>query len=154
MPQQAITSIERRRGAPAHDASLEEIAARLRDFRQARDWQRFHTPRNLAMSIAVECGELLEHFQWVDDEDLAAHLAAREEDVAEELADVAIYLVQLADTIGVSLSEAIEHKIERNDERYPVESSKGTAKKHTELQAARGRNGIIRPANTIDTGSG
>lgn len=121
-----------------HETSLDAIALQLRDFRDVRDWQRFHTPRNLAMSIAVECGELLEHFQWVDDKDLAAHLAEREDDVAEELADVAIYLVQLADTIGVSLSEAIADKIERNDERYPVESSKGSATKHTELRARNG----------------
>ncbi len=81
------------------------------------------------MSIVVECGELLEHFQWRDDDELGAHLAEHEGDVAEELADVAIYLVQLADTIGVSLSAAIASKIDRNDERYPVEQARGKARK-------------------------
>ncbi len=123
--------------ADPEQPSLEAIAARLRAFREVRDWQRFHTPRNLAMSIVVECGELFEHFQWVDDEELAAHLADREDDVAEELADVAIYLVQLADTIGISLTKAIVNKIDRNDERYPVESSRGTATKHAKLKAAK-----------------
>lgn len=139
MPQQATVDLERRRRSATvapHETSLDAIAAKLRDFRDVREWQRFHTPRNLAMSIVVECGELLEHFQWVDDENLAAHLAEREEDVAEELADVAIYLVQLADSLGLSLSEAIAEKIERNDERYPVEISKGSARKHTELRAS------------------
>jgi dCTP diphosphatase len=119
--------------SPAHD-SLSAIARVLRDFREARDWQRFHTPRNLAMSIVIECGELLEHFQWVSDEDVAAHVAAREEDVAEELADVAIYVVQLAETLGISLADAIAAKIERNEERYPVVLARGTAVKHTELR--------------------
>lgn len=140
MPQHATVGVERRASTSADETSLDAIAARLREFRQARDWQRFHTPRNLAMSVAVECGELLEHFQWIDDADLAEHLAAREEEVAEELADVAIYLVQLADTIGVSLSEAIAQKIERNDQRYPLEASRGNAKKHTELRPVKDQN--------------
>ena len=114
---------------PSAAVSLDEIALRLRSFREAREWERFHTPRNLAMSIVVECGELLEHFQWRDDDELEAHLAEHEGDVAEELADVAIYLVQLADTIGVSLSAAIASKIDRNDERYPVEQARGRARK-------------------------
>jgi dCTP diphosphatase len=114
---------------PSPVVSLDEIALRLRSFREAREWERFHTPRNLAMSIVVECGELLEHFQWRDDEELGAHLSEHEADVAEELADVAIYLVQLADTIGISLSTAIAGKIDRNDERYPVEQARGRARK-------------------------
>jgi len=124
--------------SPVVEDSLSTISAKLRAFRDARDWQRFHTPRNLALSIAVECGELLEHFQWVDDEELSAHLAGREDDVAEEIADVAIYVIQLADALGLSLSEVIAAKIERNERRYPAELSRGSAAKHTELSARRG----------------
>jgi dCTP diphosphatase len=117
--------------------SLEAIAAKLRVFRDDRDWQRFHTPRNLAISLAVECGELLEHFQWVGDADLAEHLTERKDQVAEELADVAIYAIQLADSLELSLSEAIATKIECNAGRYPVELASGNAAKHTELHARR-----------------
>lgn len=127
-----------------HDAagdpndSLRTIADRLREFRDERDWHRFHTPRNLAMSIAIECGELLEHFQWKCDEELAAYVAKREDEVAEELADVAIYLVQLAETLDISLGDAIAAKIATNDQRYPSKLARGSALKHTELRSCGG----------------
>jgi NTP pyrophosphatase (non-canonical NTP hydrolase) len=120
------------------DVSLEDLARRLRAFREDRDWDRFHTPRNLAVSIAVESGELLEHFQWVDDEAVSEYVDKRRADIAEEIADVAIYLVQLADTLDLSLSDAISTKIELNDQRYPVELARGNAAKHTELHGPRG----------------
>ncbi len=123
--------------ASSPEDSLSAVAARLRAFRDARDWGRYHTPRNLAMSIAVECGELLEHFQWISEDELPAHLEARQNDVAEELADVAIYVIQLADVLGIPLPVAIAAKIERNEERYPAELSRGSAAKHTELRARR-----------------
>ncbi len=116
--------------------SLAAIVDRLRDFREARDWGRFHSPKNLALSIAVECGELLEHFQWLDDANAAEELSAKSE-VAEELADVAIYVVQLADTLGISLGDAIAAKIDSNERRYPVELARGNATKHDEFRARR-----------------
>lgn len=122
---------------PWPNDSLSAISLRLRAFRDVREWKRFHTPRNLAMSVAVECGELLEHFQWVRDEDVAEHVAEREEEVAEELADVMIYIVQLADALGISLPDAIAAKIGRNEQRYPAALARGTAVKHTELRSSR-----------------
>ena len=117
--------------------SLSAIANRLRTFRDEREWERFHTPRNLAMSIAIECGELLEHFQWVSDDDIAAHVAERQQEVADELADVAIYVIQLADALGISLPDAIAKKIESNERRYPADAARGTATKYTELRSRR-----------------
>ena len=121
----------------ADEDSLAAIAARLRDFREARDWGRFHTPGNLALAIGVECGELLEHFQWLDDENAAEELTAKSDQVGEELADVAIYVIQLADTLGIPLGDAIAAKIDANNSRYPVELARGNATKHDEFHARR-----------------
>src|SRR5688572_17738860 len=93
--------------------SLVEISRRLRQFRADRKWERFHTPRNLAISLAVEAGELLEHFQWSDlqtgpEENLQHH------EVVSELADVVIYAVQLADSLNVSIGHAVQAKIQVN----------------------------------------
>ncbi len=109
--------------------SLAGFAERLRSFRDERDWQRFHTPRNLAVSIAIETGELLEHFQWVDDEAISKLVEEQRDAIGQELADVAIYLIQLADVIGVSLGEEIKSKIDVNATHYPVDKSRGSATK-------------------------
>ena len=108
--------------------------ARLRDFRDRREWAQFHSPRNLAVSVAIEAGELLQHFQWRPDDEVAAYMAARGEEVADELADVMVYLLQLADALGVDLPESVDRKIERNAERYPVAKARGTHARHDELR--------------------
>jgi dCTP diphosphatase len=126
-------SQERRNGEEARADSLAAIAARLRDFRAARNWERFHTPRSLAVSIAVEAGELLEQFQWVGDAELDEHVKLHRDSIREELADVVIYAVQLADVLDVRIAEAVHDKIELNESRYPVEAARGSARKYTEL---------------------
>lgn len=114
--------------------SLTAITARLRDFRDRRDWQQFHTPRNLAVSISIESGELLEQFQWVDDEGLEAHVEQHRETIGEELADVVIYAIQLADVLELSLADVIDSKIDLNESRYPAAVARGSASKYTELR--------------------
>ena len=114
------------------DDTISGITGRLRFFREEREWARFHTPRNLAVSVAIESAELLEHFQWLAED--GSEDGPPVDEVAHELADVAIYVFQLADRLGVSLPEAIESKIERNTERYPVEKARGSSKKYTELR--------------------
>jgi NTP pyrophosphatase (non-canonical NTP hydrolase) len=113
--------------------SLAYISERLSHFRQARLWERFHTPKNLAISVSIEAGELLEHFQWRSDDEVEAHLRDHETAVASELADVAIYVVQLADALGVSLADAIGTKLDENAERYPIALARGNHLKHSEL---------------------
>lgn len=113
--------------------SITEIAADLRRFREERNWQRFHTPRNLAVSIAIESGELLEHFQWVREGSAEIEIAERLGAISEELADVVIYAVQLADVLDVSLGEAIESKIALNASRYPATTARGRSTKYTDL---------------------
>ena len=101
-------------------SDLDALAARLRDFATARDWEQFHTPKNLAMALAGEAGELLEVFQWLTPEQSAAVLdGERAGDVEDELADVLIYLVRLADVLGVDLLAAADAKVDRNEQRFP-----------------------------------
>lgn len=100
--------------------SLATLAQRLQQFAQARDWQRFHSPKNLASALAVEAGELLEHFQWLTEEQSRQLEAERKAEVAEEMADVLLYLVQLATVMDVNLLEAAQRKIERNEQRFPA----------------------------------
>ena len=118
--------------APAA-VDLEELAARLRAFAEERDWEQFHAPKNLAMALAVEAAELMEHFQWLTGEASAALPPEKLRAVGEELADVFIYTVRLADRLGVELGPAVEAKILANAAKYPVEKSRGNKRKYTEL---------------------
>jgi len=114
--------------------NLDDLAARLRAFASERDWEQFHAPKNLAMALAVEAAELMEHFQWLTEQQSAELPPATKEQVAAELADVFIYTVRLADRLGVELEPAVEAKIRVNAARYPVEKSRGRAKKYSELE--------------------
>ena len=113
--------------------SLASLAARLRSFREQREWEQFHTPLNLAISISIESGELLEQFQWIDDKSAESQIEQRQEPIAEELADVVIYAIQLADVLGISLADAIDSKIDLNESRYPLAAARGSSRKYTEL---------------------
>lgn len=105
----------------------DETIERIIQFTKDRDWDQFHSPANLAKSISIEAGELLECFQWSDtDYDLQA--------VAEELADVINYSVLLADKTGLDIDEIVNRKIDKNEQKYPVEKARGTSKKYTELK--------------------
>ena len=112
---------------------LDAITQRLRAFRDARDWKKFHNPKNLACSISIESAELLEHFQWRTPEESTAYAMAKRNELSEEIADVGMYLIALADNLGIDLLAAIERKLAINETKYPVEKAKGSAKKYTEL---------------------
>ena len=109
------------------------LQQRLRKFAADREWEQFHTPKNLAMALVGEGGELLEIFQWLTAEQTAALDEADRKRVAEELADIQMYLVRLADVLGISLSRALEAKMADNAARYPVETSKGNSTKQPPL---------------------
>lgn len=113
------------------DVTLDELAVRLREFAVAREWGQFHTPKNLAMALAGEVGELLAELQWLAPEEAARVMddpgaAAR---MRSELADVTIYLVRLADVLGVNLIEAARAKLAESERRYDVENYRGSARK-------------------------
>jgi len=105
----------------------------LREFSAERDWGKFHSPKNLAIALSVEAAELLEHFQWISDADSADMTPATRTKVGEELADVLIYLVQLADKLDVDLTKAANEKLQQNAEKYPVDKARGSSKKYSEL---------------------
>jgi dCTP diphosphatase len=112
--------------------TIEEIQAALRQFADDRDWQRFHSPKNLVMALSAEVGELTELFQWLTEEESqqsTRHGETRRR-VDDELADVTLYLLRLADVLEVDLLAAAKAKIERNGARYPVERHRGRAVKH------------------------
>lgn len=104
---------------------FEEVKREVKKFTEDRNWDQFHTPDNLAKSIAIEAGELLECFQWSPEYE--------EQAVKEELADVMNYCIQLADKLGISIEDAIIDKIRKNELKYPVEKSYGNSKKYTDL---------------------
>ena len=110
-----------------------EILKRIKEFRDERDWMQFHNPKNLACSIAIEAGELLEHFQWKDSEESAKHAIARRDEISSEIADVAIYLIELADNLEIDLLSAIDRKLAINEEKYPIEKSRGRSDKYSDL---------------------
>lgn len=106
---------------------MDRILRRLRQFRDDRDWQQFHNPKDLAVALSIEASELLEAFLWKSPED------ADPEKVKEELADVLAYALLLSDAYGFDIQQIILDKIERNEEKYPVEKARGSAKKYNEL---------------------
>jgi NTP pyrophosphatase (non-canonical NTP hydrolase) len=114
-------------------SSLEELKQQIRAFAFERGWERYHNPKNLAMALIGEAGELVERFQWLSPEE-SAHLSPeRHEQVRQEIADVLIYLTRLADLLDIDMLQAAADKIDLNGQKYPVEKSCGNAAKYDEL---------------------
>ena len=116
----------------APNGGLLSLRDALRQFAVERDWDQFHSPRNLAIALTVEASELLEHFQWIRDESPADLSTEQLAAVREELADVLLYLIRLADKLNVDLEAAAEDKLKKNAEKYPIAKSRGSSKKYTE----------------------
>lgn len=112
---------------------FEETKRRLREFCAVRDWDQFHSPKNLSMALIVEAAELVEHFQWLSEEQSAALPADKLESVTQELADIQIFLIRLADKLGVDLDAAVAAKMRINEQKYPPEKARGNARKYTEF---------------------
>ncbi len=112
---------------------LEALRDELRRFAADRDWDQFHTPKNLAIALSVEAAELLEHFQWLTPEQSQQLTAETVHVIRLEMADILLYLVRLADRLGVDLAAGAFDKIAINAKKYPVALAKGSAKKYTEL---------------------
>lgn len=111
---------------------LQDLKDRLRAFARARDWEQFHSPKNLAMALVAEAGELVECFQWLTEEQSASLPDKPMEAVRQELADVFIYLLRLSDRLGVDLMQAARDKMELNERRYPADKVRGSARKYNE----------------------
>jgi len=117
---------------PPHN--FKDLRSAIRAFAQARDWEQFHTPKNLVMALSVETAELLEHFQWLSPEQSTSLAAKTKAEVAQEIGDVLIYLTRLADVLDIDPLQAAFEKIELNAVKYPVEKSKGNNTKYDKLQ--------------------
>jgi len=127
-----VQGVSKERGG-ADQVALTRLRDRLRDFASARDWIQFHSPKNLAIALSVEAAELLEHFQWVSDNDSLNMPEEKLSKIDEEIADVFLYLIRLVDMLKIDLIKAADRKIEVNSQKYPVKKSRGSAKKYTEL---------------------
>jgi len=113
-------------------SELDKIKLQLRHFAAERDWDQFHSPKNLAMALIVEAAELVEHFQWLTEEQSQTLTPDKLAEVEQEIADIQIYLIRLADKLGVDMEQAVNNKIELNEKKYPADKVRGSAEKYNE----------------------
>ncbi|HAL45669.1 MAG: nucleotide pyrophosphohydrolase [Planctomycetes bacterium GWF2_42_9] len=106
---------------------------KIKQFRDERDWMQFHDPKNMSVSIVLEAAELLEHFQWKTRKEAEEYVKEHKQEIQEEIADVAMYIFELADNLGIDLLQAMESKLEKNKKKYPVEKAKGKHTKYNRL---------------------
>lgn len=112
---------------------MKELTKRIRKFIQERDWEQFHTPKNLAMSLSIEAAEIMEHFQWKTAEESRELDEATFDEVKDEIGDTFVYLLRLCDELGIDPIKAANDKMLKNAEKYPIDKAKGNAKKYTKL---------------------
>lgn len=112
---------------------LKQLQLKLRAFAKERDWEQFHSPKNLVMALSGEVGELIEHFQWLSEEQSRSLSGEQKVEISKELADVFIYLVKIADELEVDLYTVTHKKIKENANKYPVDKSRGSALKYNKL---------------------
>lgn len=106
---------------------------KIKKFRDERDWMQFHDPKNMAISIVIEASELLEHFQWKSKAEVEEYIKQHKNEIKEEVADIAIYLFELADNLGIDLLDAMEKKLDKNAQKYPPEKARGKHTKYNKL---------------------
>ena len=114
-------------------SEIKEITEKIKKFRDERDWMQFHDPKSMAASIVIEAAELLEHFQWRSKEEVKQYAKENKELIGEEIADVALYLFELADNLDLDLLKIMERELKKIGEKYPVEKSKGRHTKYNQL---------------------
>ena len=115
-------------------SEIKKLTERIIKFRDARDWKQFHKPKDLAVSLSLEAAEVLEHFQWKNEMEAVEYVKTHKDEIAEELADVLNYLLLTAYEFDIDIVEALNKKIDKSENKYPVEKAKGNAKKYTELE--------------------
>ncbi|MCK9614424.1 MAG: nucleotide pyrophosphohydrolase [Candidatus Omnitrophica bacterium] len=112
---------------------VKKITEKIKKFRDDRDWMQFHDPKNMAVSIILEASELLEHFQWKTIEEVEEYSRQNKGEIRDEIADIALYLFELADNLGINLIDAMEQKLKKNEMKYPIEKAKGKHTKYNKL---------------------
>jgi len=116
------------------DMTLQDLQQQLKAFAQERDWEQFHSPKNLAMALIVEAAELVEHFQWLKQSESEQLPADKHQEVVHEMADILVYLLRLAERLDVDLLEAVQQKMKINAAKYPADKVRGSNKKYTEYE--------------------
>lgn len=114
-------------------AEIHDLQKRVVAFRDARDWKQFHNPKDMAISLALEAAEVLEHFQWKSADEIEKHLKEKHKDISDELVDVMYWVLLMANDLNVSLEKEFDRKMTQNEAKYPIDKAKGTHKKYTEL---------------------
>lgn len=114
--------------------NLDSLQQRLRTFATERDWDQFHSPKNLAMALSVEASELVECFQWLTEDQSKTLDENKLTAVADEIADIQLYLIRFADIVGVDITAAVEQKLVKNTEKYPADMVRGSAKKYSDYK--------------------
>lgn len=115
-------------------AEIEDLKKAVTDFRDERDWAQFHNPKDMAISLALEAAEVLEHFQWKNNDEMKAHVAENKEELSEELADVLYWILLMCNDLEIDISDAFINKLVKNAKKYPISKAKGNHKKYTELK--------------------
>ena len=114
-------------------SDIKKLTEKIKKFRDERDWEQFHNHKDMALSLMLEAAEVLEHFQWKSLQEVDKHAQECKEEIAEELADVAMYLFELSDNLGIDLPKAITQKMKKNSQKYPIEKAKGKHTKYNQL---------------------
>jgi len=109
---------------------IEELTKRIIKFRDERDWKQFHNPKDVALSMVLEAGEVMEHFQWKDKEEVEEYLKQNKDNVAEEIADVLYYVLLMSHDLNIDITEALDKKLTKNESKYPIEKAKGNHTKY------------------------
>lgn len=115
-------------------SKIKELTEAIIAFRDERGWKKHHKPKDIALSLSLEAAEVLEHFQWKNGKELERYLATHKEDLADEIADVFVYLLHLCEGLDIDLVDAAYRKLEKNRKKYPVEKVRGSARKYTAYQ--------------------
>ena len=118
---------------PGSDVTLRTLTELALRFRDARDWKQFHTPKDLAINLAIEAAEVMQLVQWKNGDELAVHLQEKQQDLADELSDVLHSVLLMADELGIDLADAFIQKMRKNEQKYPVEKARGRATKWRDL---------------------
>jgi NTP pyrophosphatase (non-canonical NTP hydrolase) len=113
---------------------IKSIQDNVNRFAEERDWNKFHSPKNLSMALSIEAAELMEHFQWLTEEESYQLTPKTYKQVKDEIADVQVYLARIADKLNIDIFDAVTEKMVKNEKKYPIEKSYGSARKYTEYQ--------------------
>lgn len=114
-------------------SDIKNLTEKIKRFRDERDWMQFHDPKNMAVSIILEASELLEHFQWKSVAEVEKYTKENHTEIKDEIADIALYLFELADNLGIDLIAAMDQKLKKNEIKYPIEKAKGKHTKYDKL---------------------